>query len=70
MPQNFVAIQSSSYKVLTQHTISKIRCVDEGERQWMVLSGWTFVDGRRWMKRDGRMKPDGNWTNESHIDIR
>jgi hypothetical protein len=58
MPQNFVAIQSSSYKVLTQHTISKIRCVDEGERQWMVLSGWpvcgrTSVDEKGWTDETG-----------------
>ncbi len=31
MPQNFVAIHSTSYKVLTQCTVLRIQCVDRDE---------------------------------------
>jgi hypothetical protein len=45
MPQNFVAIQNTSYKVLTQCTVWKIRCVDRDE-WWRIEVGRTS-DARR-----------------------
>jgi hypothetical protein len=43
MPQNFVAIQNTNYKVLTQHIIWRIRCVNGDERQRMDVNGWMDV---------------------------
>jgi hypothetical protein len=52
MPQNFVAIQNTGYKVLTQHIIWRVRCVNEVERQW------TDVDGRKGSNVYGRTLVD------------
>jgi hypothetical protein len=56
MPQKFVAIQSTSYKVLTQHMVLRIRCIDGDEGQHMDVSGWMLVT-----KLDG-WNGDGCWT--------
>ncbi len=55
MLQNFVAIQSTSHKVLTQRTIWRIRCIDGDE--WRR----TDISGRNWTKPDEtRMKVQWN----------
>jgi hypothetical protein len=62
MPQNFVAIQSTNYKVITQHTVWRIQCVNRDEQWWTDVDGWMFVDGRQWTERAERMTLNKNWT--------
>jgi len=73
MPQNFVAIHNISHKVLKQHTICKIRCVDEYERRWTDVDGWKGPNERNQMKvgwaSDRRWIRVGQTSNESHTNI-
>ncbi len=66
--QNFVAIQSTSYKVLTQHMVETIRCVNGDERQRTDFiarkgpDGCQWTEGVRWIDIDEhRIEVDGRW---------
>jgi hypothetical protein len=56
MPQKFVTIQSISYKILKQHTIWRIRCVDGDERRRTDVRGQRSVDGHWWLEGAERME--------------
>jgi hypothetical protein len=65
MPQNFVAIHNTTYKVLTQYMVWRIWCVNRDE--WWRTSvdetttdvGWN--DDRRWIERNG----NGCWIKQN-----
>jgi hypothetical protein len=56
MPQNFVIIQNISYKVLTQHTVWRIRCIDNNEQRRTEVKQRS--DGCR---MEARQRLDGCW---------
>jgi hypothetical protein len=73
MPQNFVAIHNISHKVLTQHIVCKIRCVDGYEQRWTDVDGWKGPNGGNWMKVEWalneRWTKVGQTSDENHTNV-